>query len=115
MQNGSTIRRHLARGLAVCFLAQVAWVGLSLSTVANLSRHHLAPTQRVALGAGARSLQPAPAANYFGSGLPGIPEVSFDFCPQWNVSLLAKIQTSHPGLLPADTARFGRAPPSSVL
>ena len=110
MENSSTIRRHLAYWLVIWFLAQ----GFSPAIAGNLNHRQL-PTQRIASGPGARSLQPALAANHFTAGQPDIPEACFDFSPQWNISLLAKVRTSPPGLLPIDTARFGRAPPASVL
>ena len=109
MENGSTIRRHLAPWLVIWFLVQ----GLSPAIAGNQNRHQQ-PTTRVASCAGVRSCLAAPAANHFASGQPALPEVCFDFRPQWNISLLAKVRTARLGLLPADTARFGRAPPSSV-
>ena len=110
MEYRSTFRRHLTFWLVTCFLAQ----GSIPATAGSLAHSQLL-TQRITSWSVTRSLQTAPAPNHFASVQADLPEVSFDFSPQWTISLLAKVRTSYPGLLPADTARFGRAPPSSVL
>lgn len=119
MPSHSAIRRNVIACLALCLIAQFACAGVG-ETAWNLGAlgrtgHHLVSMRGMGSWASSRNQRAAFLPIHPPSGEASLAEDFYDFYPPWTSSILAKRTVSFAGLLPADEAHLGRAPPSLFL
>jgi hypothetical protein len=116
MQRRATIRHPLAIALALCVLAQAAFIGFGLATKSPMADRQLIPhSERGAVLLGSSRVSHASTVVQAGRGILSLGATSSSARPQLRGSILANEESATFRRIPAGRARLGRAPPCFTL